>query len=79
MCHQVRQGSGGGVGIQDCVRGGASEGPPSRVGRGGRGGRGGGRTLDDAIKPVLDGWVAVALVGGGRGQAPLSAQRALVF
>lgn len=79
VCHQVSQSSSGGVGIQGCVCSGVCEGPPSRVGRGGRRGRRGGRTLDDTIKPVLDGWVAVTLVGGGGGQAPLSAQRAFVF
>lgn len=79
VCHQVSQSGSGGVGIQGCVCSGVCEGSPSRVGRGGRRGRWGGRTLDDTIKPVLDGWVAVTLVGGGGGQASLSAQRALVF
>lgn len=77
--HQVSQSSSGGVGIQGCVCSGVYEGPPSRVGRGGRRRRRGGRTLDDSIKPVLNGWVAVTLVGGGGGKASLSAQRALVF
>lgn len=59
--------------------GGVGDGSPSRVGRsGGSGGRGGG-TLDDSVKPVLHGWVAVTLVGGGGGQASLPPQRALVF
>lgn len=79
VCHQVGQSSSCGVGVQGCVCSGVCEGPPTRVGRGGWGGRWGGRTLDDTIEPVLDGWVAVALVGGGGGQAALAAQRALVF